>query len=142
MSDKAILTCALTGVLTNPDMLNTGLLPAHGRPGYTHLLRNVRYVVIDEMHVYRGAFGAQFSNLMRRLLRICRHYGSNPQFLCSSATIANPAQLAETLCHKPFSLVDDDGSPSRAFLPCIRVPTRCPTPMRRTWRKPRMRPNR
>ncbi len=99
-------------VLTNPDMLNTGLLPAHGRPGYTHLLRNVRYVVIDEMHVYRGAFGAQFSNLIRRLLRICRHYGSNPQFLCSSATIANPKELAETLCHQPFSLVDDDGSPS------------------------------
>ena len=99
-------------VLTNPDMLNAGLVPAHGRPGYSHLFRNVRYVVIDEMHVYRGAFGAHFSNLMRRLLRVCRHYGSEPQFLCSSATIANPQELAEKLCHRRFSLVDDDGSPT------------------------------
>ncbi|HBP17942.1 MAG TPA: DEAD/DEAH box helicase, partial [Planctomycetes bacterium] len=99
-------------VLTNPDMLNAGLVPAHGRPGYSHLFRNVRYVVIDEMHVYRGAFGAHFSNLMRRLLRVCRHYGSEPQFLCSSATIANPQELAEKLCHRRFALVDDDGSPS------------------------------
>ena len=99
-------------VLTNPDMLNAGLLPAHGRQGYAHIFRNVRWIVIDEMHVYRGAFGAHFSNLARRLLRVCRHYGSDPQFLCSSATIANPQQLAERLCHKPFTLIDDDGSPS------------------------------
>ncbi len=99
-------------VLTNPDMLNTALLPAHGRQGYSHLFRNVRYVVIDELHVYRGAFGAHFSNLMRRFLRLCRHYGSNPQFLGSSATIANPKGLAEALCHRPFQLVDQDGSPA------------------------------
>jgi DEAD/DEAH box helicase domain-containing protein len=99
-------------VLTNPDMLNSGLLPAHGRAGYSHLFRNVRYVIIDELHVYRGAFGAHVSNLLRRLLRICRHYGSDPQFLASSATIANPGELAERLCHRPFAVVDDDGSPS------------------------------
>jgi len=99
-------------VLTNPDMLNAGLLPAHGRPGYAHLFRNVRYVVLDEMHVYRGAFGAHVSNLLRRLLRLCRHYGSEPRFLASSATIANPGELAERLCHRPFAVVDDDGSPT------------------------------
>ena len=99
-------------VLTNPDMLNSGLLPAHGRQGYSHLFRNVRYVVIDEMHVYRGAFGAHFSNLMRRFLRLCRHYGSNPQFLASSATIANPKGLAENLCHREFKLIENDGSPA------------------------------
>jgi len=99
-------------VMTNPDMLNAGLLPAHGRQGYAHIFRNVRWIVIDEMHVYRGAMGAHFSNLLRRLLRVCRHYGSEPRFLCSSATIANPRELAEKLCHQPFTLIDDDGSPS------------------------------
>jgi len=99
-------------VLTNPDMLNAGLLPAHGRPGYAQLFRHVRYVVIDELHVYRGAFGAHLSNLMRRLQRVCAHYGSRPQFLASSATIANPRELAEKLCHRPFSLIDEDGSPA------------------------------
>jgi len=99
-------------VLTNPDMLNAGLLPAHGRQGYAHIFRHVRFIVVDEMHIYRGAFGAHFSNLMRRLLRICRHYGSQPQFLCSSATIANPQELAGRLCHREFELIDRDGSPS------------------------------
>lgn len=99
-------------VLTNPDMLNAGLIPAHGREGYSHLFRHVRYIVIDELHTYRGAFGAHFANLMRRLLRICRHYGSTPQILASSATIANPQDLAERLCHLPFHHVGDDGSPA------------------------------
>lgn len=99
-------------ILTNPDMFNTALLPHHGRQGFSHIFRNVRYIVLDELHTYRGAFGAHFANLMRRLLRICHHYGSNPQFLCSSATIANAREHAETLCHRPFTLVDRDGSPS------------------------------
>jgi DEAD/DEAH box helicase domain-containing protein len=99
-------------VLTNPDMLHSALLPNHGRRGYAHIFRNVRYIVIDELHSYRGAFGAHFANLMRRLLRICRHYGSDPRFLCSSATIANAREHAETLCHRHFRLVDRDGSPS------------------------------
>ena len=99
-------------VLTNPDMLNAALLPNHGRQGFAHIFRNIRYIVIDELHTYRGAFGAHFANLMRRLLRVCRHYGSDPKFLCSSATIANAREHAETLCHKPFRLVDKDGSPS------------------------------
>jgi DEAD/DEAH box helicase domain-containing protein len=99
-------------ILTNPDMLNAGFLPAHGRQGYSHLFANVRAVVIDEMHTYRGAFGAHMANVMRRLLRICAHYKSHPQFLCSSATIANPVELANKLCHRSFGLVHRDGSPS------------------------------
>ncbi|MSP91979.1 MAG: DEAD/DEAH box helicase, partial [Myxococcales bacterium] len=99
-------------VLTNPDMLNAALLPNHGRPGYAHLFRHVRWVVIDELHSYRGAFGAHVANVVRRLLRICRHAGSRPQFLGSSATIANAQAHAETLCGVPFRLLDEDGSPS------------------------------
>ncbi|MCE9579423.1 MAG: DEAD/DEAH box helicase [Deltaproteobacteria bacterium] len=99
-------------VLTNPDMLHSALLPNHGRRGFAHLFRNVRYIVIDELHSYRGAFGAHFANLMRRLLRICAHHGSAPQFLCSSATIANAREHAEALCHRDFALVERDGSPS------------------------------
>src|SRR4051812_546845 len=93
-------------------MLHSALLPNHGRRGYSHIFRNLRYIVIDELHTYRGAFGAHFANLMRRLLRVCRHYGSTPRFLGSSATIANAREHAETLCHSPFSLIDRDGSPS------------------------------
>ena len=99
-------------VLTNPDMLHSALLPNHGRRGYAHIFRNVRYIVIDELHSYRGAFGAHLANLMRRLLRVCRHYGSDPRFLCSSATIANARAHAELLCHRDFRLIDRDGSPS------------------------------
>lgn len=99
-------------VLSNPDMLHSALLPNHGRRGYSHIFRNLRYIVIDELHTYRGAFGAHFANLMRRLLRVCRHYGSAPRFLCSSATIANAREHAEALCDRPFCLIDRDGSPS------------------------------
>ncbi|MCA9673705.1 MAG: DEAD/DEAH box helicase, partial [Myxococcales bacterium] len=99
-------------VLTNPDMLHSALLPNHGRRGFAHLFRNVRYVVIDELHAYRGAFGAHFANLMRRLWRVCAHHGSTPRLLCSSATIANAREHAETLCDREFELIDRDGSPS------------------------------
>lgn len=104
-------------VLTNPDMLNAALLPSHGRQGFAHIFRNVKYIVIDELHSYRGAFGAHLANTMRRLWRICRHYGSQPTFLCSSATIANAREHAETIClhgdpNAHFRLVDQDGSPS------------------------------
>lgn len=104
-------------VLTNPDMLNAALLPSHGRQGFAHIFRNIKYIVIDELHSYRGAFGAHLANLMRRLWRICRHYGSQPTFLCSSATIANAREHAETIClhgdpTARFRLVDQDGSPS------------------------------
>ena len=96
-------------VLSNPDMLHSGILPHH--PRWAKLFENLRYVVIDELHAYRGVFGSHLCNVLRRLRRICRHYGSNPVFLCSSATIANPRELAERLTEQPFELVDRSGAP-------------------------------
>jgi DEAD/DEAH box helicase domain-containing protein len=96
-------------VLSNPDMVHSGILPHH--PRWAKLFENLRYVVIDELHAYRGVFGSHLCNVLRRLRRICRHYGSDPVFLCSSATIANPRELAERLTERPFELVDENGSP-------------------------------
>jgi DEAD/DEAH box helicase domain-containing protein len=96
-------------VLSNPDMLHSGILPHH--PRWAKLFENLRYVVIDELHAYRGVFGSHLCNVLRRLKRVARHYGSNPQFICSSATIANPRELAERLAERPFSLVDESGAP-------------------------------
>jgi DEAD/DEAH box helicase domain-containing protein len=96
-------------VLTNPDMLHSGILPHH--PRWAKLFENLRFVVIDELHAYRGVFGSHLGNIIRRLHRICRHYGSDPVFICSSATIANPRQLAERLTGEPFELVDRSGAP-------------------------------
>ena len=96
-------------VLTNPDMLHSGILPHH--PKWAKLFENLRFVVIDELHAYRGVFGSHLANVLRRLQRICRHYGSDPVFICSSATIANPRELAERLGERPFALVDDNGAP-------------------------------
>jgi DEAD/DEAH box helicase domain-containing protein len=96
-------------VLTNPDMLHSGILPHH--PRWAKLFENLRFVVIDELHAYRGVFGSHLANILRRLRRICRHYGSDPVFICSSATIANPRDLAERLTGEPFSLVDRSGAP-------------------------------
>ena len=90
-------------------MLHTGILPHH--PSWAKLFENLRYVVIDELHAYRGVFGSHLCNVLRRLQRICRHYGSDPQFICSSATIANPRELAERLAERPFSLIDESGAP-------------------------------
>jgi DEAD/DEAH box helicase domain-containing protein len=96
-------------VLSNPDMLHSGILPHH--PRWAKLFENLRYVVIDELHAYRGVFGSHLCNVLRRLRRICRHYGSDPVFLCSSATIANPQELAERLTERSFELVDSSGAP-------------------------------
>jgi DEAD/DEAH box helicase domain-containing protein len=96
-------------VLTNPDMVHSGILPHH--PRWSKLFENLRYVVIDELHAYRGVFGSHLCNVLRRLQRVCRHYGSNPVFLCSSATIANPRELAERLTEQPFELVEKSGAP-------------------------------
>jgi DEAD/DEAH box helicase domain-containing protein len=96
-------------VLSNPDMVHSGILPHH--PRWAKLFENLRYVVIDELHAYRGVFGSHLCNVLRRLRRICRHYGSNPVFVCSSATIANPRELAERLTERPFELVDRSGAP-------------------------------
>ncbi len=96
-------------VLSNPDMVHSGILPHH--PRWAKLFENLRYVVIDELHAYRGVFGSHLCNVLRRLRRVCRHYGSDPVFLCSSATIANPRELAERLTEQPFELVDRSGAP-------------------------------
>jgi DEAD/DEAH box helicase domain-containing protein len=96
-------------VLSNPDMVHSGILPHH--PRWAKLFENLRYVVIDELHAYRGVFGSHLCNVLRRLQRICRHYGSNPTFICSSATIANPRELAERLTGQSFELVEKSGAP-------------------------------
>jgi DEAD/DEAH box helicase domain-containing protein len=96
-------------VLSNPDMVHSGILPHH--PRWAKLFENLRFVVIDELHAYRGVFGSHLANILRRLQRICRHYGSDPIFICSSATIANPRELAEGLTGRPFELVEKNGAP-------------------------------
>ena len=96
-------------VLTNPDMLHLGIMPNH--QSWSRLLRHLRYVVIDEAHIYRGVFGSHVAGVMRRLRRLCRLYGSNPRFICCSATIANPGEHAARLAGLPFVVVDSDGSP-------------------------------
>lgn len=95
-------------ILTNPDMLHQGILPQHSR--WNRFFTHLRYVVIDEVHAYRGVFGSHLANVMRRLARICRHYGAAPQFICSSATIANPKEHAERICGAEMELVTNDGS--------------------------------
>lgn len=97
-------------VLTNPDMLHAGVLPHHTK--WSKLFENLRYVVIDELHTYRGVFGSHLANVIRRLKRICAFYGSTPQFICCSATIANPAELASALTGEEFTLIDRNGAPS------------------------------
>ncbi len=98
-------------VLSNPDMLHAGILPQH--PRWAGFFANLRIVVIDEMHVYRGVFGSHVANVLRRLRRICRFYGSDPQFILASATIANPAELAERLVEAPVTIIrpERDGAP-------------------------------
>ncbi|HEV2471472.1 MAG TPA: DEAD/DEAH box helicase, partial [Chthonomonadales bacterium] len=98
-------------VLTNPDMLHIGILPNHS--AWSRFLRNLRYVVVDEMHSYRGVFGAHVAQLLRRLVRICEHYKAHPRFLCCSATIANPAHLTARLTGtEDFLVIDENGAPS------------------------------
>ena len=96
-------------VLTNPDMLHLGILPNHQQ--WSRLLRRLKYVVIDEAHTYRGVFGSHVAGVARRLRRLCQYYGSSPQFICCSATIANPGEHAEELTGLPFEVVAQDGSP-------------------------------
>ncbi|PTX53892.1 DEAD/DEAH box helicase domain-containing protein [Melghirimyces profundicolus] len=97
-------------VVTNPDMLHQAVLPHHTK--WVKLFENLRYIVIDELHAYRGVFGSHFANVLRRLKRICRHYGSDPQFILSSATIANPQAFAEKLTGSSVTLVDNNGAPT------------------------------
>lgn len=101
-------------VLSNPDMLHANILPQNGRWAREGFFTNLQYVVIDEVHAYRGTFGSHVANVIRRLRRVCRHYGSDPIFICCSATIANPRELAARLIGKrdeDILLIDQDGSP-------------------------------
>lgn len=96
-------------VMTNPDMLHLGILPNH--QFWERLLRHLKYVVIDEAHIYRGVLGSHVANVLRRLQRLCAFYGSTPTFICCSATIANPKEHAEKLVGLPFEVIAEDGSP-------------------------------
>jgi DEAD/DEAH box helicase domain-containing protein len=108
-------------VLTNPDMLHSGILPHHTK--WAVLFQNLRYVVIDELHAYRGVFGSHLANVLRRLRRICTHYGSAPQFIMASATIANPGELAARLTGHPVDQLTESGAPrgEKTFL-CYNPP--------------------
>ena len=97
-------------VVTNPDMLHMGILPHHTK--WIKLFEKLRYVVVDELHHYRGVFGSHVANVLRRLNRLCAFYNSSPQFICCSATIANPDELAEKMIGRPVSLVNNNGAPS------------------------------
>lgn len=97
-------------VVTNPDMLHSGILPHHTK--WTKLFENLKFIVIDEVHHYRGVFGSHLANTLRRLRRICDFYGSKPQFICCSATIANPAELASRITGADIKLIDNNGAPS------------------------------
>jgi DEAD/DEAH box helicase domain-containing protein len=99
-------------IVTNPDMLHAGILPNH--PRWRKVLQDLRYIVVDEMHTYRGVFGSHVANVMRRLLRLCAFYGSRPQIICSSATIANPREHAERLLERKVTLIsaEENGAPA------------------------------
>lgn len=96
-------------IFSNPDMLHLGILPNHTL--WSAFFANLRYVVIDEVHIYRGVFGSHFANVLRRLRRVCGLYGASPQFICTSATVANARELAEDLLESPVRLIDKDASP-------------------------------
>ena len=106
---RRIIRTAGHVVITNPDMLHSGILPHHTK--WHNLFENLRFVVIDEMHGYRGVFGSHVANVIRRLKRICQHYGSSPVFILASATIANPEELARRLIEEEVHVIDRDGAP-------------------------------
>ncbi|HEY8921533.1 MAG TPA: DEAD/DEAH box helicase, partial [Candidatus Limnocylindria bacterium] len=107
---RSVVRAAGQVVITNPDMLHAAILPHHTK--WFKLFENLQFVVIDELHTYRGLFGSHVANVIRRLRRITRHYGSDPVFICASATIANPRDLAERILEAPVELIDDNGAPS------------------------------
>ncbi len=97
-------------IITNPDMLHSGILPQHTK--WVDFFENLKYVVIDELHMYVGVFGSNVCNVMRRLKRLCEFYGSHPQFICLSATIANPKELAEKITGEELEIIDKSGAPA------------------------------
>jgi len=115
-SDRASAHATGRFVVTNPEMLHVSLLPGHGR--WARLLQGLKFVVLDEVHTYTGFFGANMANVLRRLDRVCRHYGSRPQFICSSATVGNPLEMAERVTGRRLRHVADDasGAGSRTYV--------------------------
>ncbi|NLN69937.1 MAG: DEAD/DEAH box helicase [Chloroflexi bacterium] len=113
---RATLRQVSSIILTNPDMLHTGILPHHAV--WKDFFSALNFIVIDEIHTYRGVFGSHVANVIRRLKRVCHFYGAHPQFILTSATIANPKELAERLIESPVTVIDQDGSPhgERHFL--------------------------
>ena len=111
-SERSSMRRSAQVVLTNPDMLHYGILPNHR--SWSRLLPSLRYVVVDEAHVYRGVFGSHVANVLRRLRRLCAHYGSDPVFVLCSATLANAGELAERLTGRPVQVIDSDGAPHGA----------------------------
>jgi len=107
---RSVIRSAGQVVVTNPDMLHAAILPHHTK--WFQLFEQLRYIVVDEAHSYRGIFGSHVANVLRRLLRLCAHYGSSPQIVCCSATIGNPRSLAETLTGRPVTVIDDNGAPA------------------------------
>jgi DEAD/DEAH box helicase domain-containing protein len=106
---RSVVRAAGQVAITNPDMLHAAILPHHTK--WFKLFENLQFVVIDELHTYRGLFGSHVANVIRRLRRICRHYGADPVFICASATIANPGELAERLLEAPVDVIDQSGAP-------------------------------
>jgi DEAD/DEAH box helicase domain-containing protein len=107
---RSVVRAAGQVVITNPDMLHAAILPHHTK--WFKLFENLRYVVIDELHTHRGLFGSHVANVLRRLRRICAHYGADPTYICASATIANPRELAEAVLEAPVELIDESGAPT------------------------------
>jgi DEAD/DEAH box helicase domain-containing protein len=107
-SQRALIRRNARIILSNPDMLHTGILPHH--TNWSDFFQNLRFVVIDEMHTYRGVFGSHIANVIRRLKRVAGFYGASPQFILTSATIGNPKDLAERLIESPVELIDHDAS--------------------------------
>ncbi len=108
-SARATIRRAARILITNPDMLHQGVLPHH--TNWMAFFQNLRFVVLDEIHTYRGVFGSHVANVLRRLKRVCAFYGAAPQFICCSATIGNPLELAQKLVEEDVVLIDEDGSP-------------------------------
>ena len=108
-------------VLSNPDMLHASILPYH--PKWARFFAQLKYVVVDEVHTYRGILGANVSCVLKRLMRVCEHYGARPTFLCASATIANPGELVERLIGRSVTVVDEDGAPRGKKYFCLWNPT-------------------
>lgn len=108
-AERAAIRKSAGVILSNPDMLHSGILPYH--IGWAEFFAGLRYVVLDEMHTYRGVFGSHVANVLRRLRRICAHYGSQPRLIAASATIANPQQLAEWLWERPVNVIGESGAP-------------------------------